>query len=216
MKKTEQFCREILSKIGTKSPKAFTNTVISLSSYEGARSVTELSESPLFHHQYSSIRDGVAGIGADSEGQAEAMSRARLLCWSQLDLSGQSRILLQTDASSIVKAHSSCLEDRQYVKINNNVIRKNQPISVGYPVSLVNASVGKWSLPIDIRRIPSHQSATQCAVEQIGALVQTPPLSDLLVINTLDSGYGNAAYLSEVYAHEGLVNLVRFRYGNRV
>ena len=192
--------------------------VISLSSYESARSVTELSESPLFHHQYSSIRDGIAGIGSDEQEQRESMHIGRTLCLEQMDFSQASRVLLQTDASSIVKAHSRCLEDRQYVKINNNVIRKNQPISVGYPVSLVNISpeVAKWSLPLDIRRIPSGQSATQCAVEQIGELVQVSPLSDLLVVNTLDSGYGNAAYMSPVYAHENLVNLIRFRFGRKV
>ena len=218
MKKTEQFCQEILAKIGTKSPKAFTNTVLSLSSYESGGSVTELSESPLFHHQYSSLRDGIAGIGEDESSQSAAMLRVRELGLNQLSLSGRNRVLLQTDASSVLKAHSSCLADRQYVKINNNVIRKNQPISVGYPISLVNISpgVGKWSIPLDIRRIPSVQSATQCAVEQIGELLQTPPLSELLVINTLDSGYGNATYMSEVYEHENLVNLVRFRHGKKV
>lgn len=217
-KKTKQFCQEILAKIGTKSAKAFTNLIISLSSYEPARSVTELSESPLFHHEYSSIRDGIVGIGSDEEEQRDAMLRGRTMCLDQLDFSDTDRILLQTDASSIVKAHSSCLEDRQYVKINNNVIGKNQPISVGYPISLVNISPGvdKWSLPLDIRRISSDQSAIQCAVEQIGDLVQVAPLSDLLVVNTLDSGYGNAAYMSPVYGHENLVNLVRFRFGKKV
>ena len=218
MKKTEQFCQDIVANIGTKNAKAFTNVVISLSSYDSARSITELSESPLFHHQYSSIRDGIAGVGAEEEEQKEAMIRGRTLCLEQLDFSQTSRVLLQTDASSIVKAHSRCLEDRQYVKINNNVIRKKQPISVGYPVSLVNISpdVDKWSLPLDIRRIHSGQSATECAVEQIGDLVQVAPLSDLLVVNTLDTGYGNAAYMSPVYEHENLVNLVRFRFGKKV
>ena len=91
-----------MSKIGTKSAKAFTNLVISLSSYESARSVTELSESPLFHHQYSSIRDGIAGIGSDEQEQRESMHIGRTLCLEQMDFSQASRVLLQTDASSIV------------------------------------------------------------------------------------------------------------------
>ena len=69
MKKTEQLCQDIVANIGTKNAKAFTNVVISLSSYDSARSITELSESPLFHHQYSSIRDGIAGVGAEEEEQ---------------------------------------------------------------------------------------------------------------------------------------------------
>ena len=218
MKKTEQLCLDILTKIDIKYAKAYTNLVISLGSYEPARSVTELSESPLFHHQYSSIRDGISGIGCDEEEQRSAMKQVRQLGLDQVDFTNRTRILLQTDASSIVKPHSNCLEDRQYVKINNNVISQNQPISVGYPVSLVNISpdVGKWSIPIDMRRIPSTQSATGIAVEQIMELVQEPPLDNLLVINTLDTGYGNAAYMSPVCEAENLVNLVRFRYGKKV
>ena len=152
----------------------------------------------MFHHQYSSIRDGIAGIGCDEVEQRSAMKQVRQLGLEQVDFTNRERILLQTDASSIVKPHSDCLEDRQYVKINNNVISKNQPISVGYPVSLVNISpdAGKWSIPIDIRRIPSTQSATDIAVEQIKELIEEPPLDNLLVINTLDTGYGNAAYMS--------------------
>lgn len=192
--------------------------VISLSSYEAARSITELSESPLFHHQYSSIRDGITGVGADEATQQQTMQQARQICLSEIDFSTSDRILLQTDASSIVKPHSACLEDRQYVKINNNVIAQNAPISVGYPISLVNwsAGVGKWSVPIDIRRIPSDQSATDCAVEQMHDLLKESPFRDLLVINTLDTGYGNTAYLGAVWENINLVNLARFRYGKKV
>ena len=218
MKKTEQFCQELGSKISTRNPKAFTNLVISLSSYESAGSVTELSESPLFHHQYSSIRDAIAGVGEDEEEQSAAMSRIRDMGLSQLSLEEGNRILLQTDASSVVKAHSACLSDRQYVKINNNVITSNKPINVGYPISLVNASVGvdKWSIPLDIRRISSGQSATDCAVDQVKELMKHDELCNCMVINSLDSGYGNASYMGRVYEEENLVNLIRFRHGNKV
>lgn len=218
MKKTEQFCRSILTNIGIKSVKAFTNLVISLSSYESARSVVELSESPVFHHQYSSIRDGIAGIGHTAAEQESSMSQVRDLGLSSIDFSSSTRVLLQTDASSVIKAHSSCLSDRQYVKTNNNVISSNKPISTGYPISLVNISpgVGKWSIPIDICRINSTQSASECAAKQINHLVSQAPLSDLLVINTLDSGYGSPAYLTPVYEQAHLVNIVRFRYGKKV
>jgi len=218
VKRTEQFCRKILSNISIKNAKAFTNLVMSLSSYETARSVVQLSESALFHHEYSSIRDGIHGVSEDELEWENSLRSARTLLLSELDFSGVSRILLQTDASSIEKPHSRCLADRQYVKINNNVIRSNQPISVGYPISLVNlsAGIGKWSLPLDIRRISSDESATACAVRQVGDLIKEPPLSNLLVINTLDSGYGSPSYMSPVYGHENLVNLIRFRYGKKV
>jgi hypothetical protein len=216
--KTKQLCHKILANIGTKSAKAFTNLVISLSSDENARSVVELSESPLFHHQYSSIRDAIAGVGKDESEQSQTMETGRAIVLSELDLPADCRVLLQTDASSIVKAHSDCLEDRQYVKTNNNVIRKNQPISIGYSISLVNMSpgAGKWSIPLDIRRVNSEQTASECAVEQMEALITDEPLSKCFIINTLDTGYGSPAYLGAVYGYTHLVNLIRFRHGKKV
>ena len=79
MIKTKQFCHKILANIGTKSAKAFTNLVISLSSDEKSRSVVELSESPLFHHQYSSIRDAIAGVGKDESEQRQSMITGRAI-----------------------------------------------------------------------------------------------------------------------------------------
>ena len=218
MKTTKQFCHKILANIGTKNAKAFTNTVISLSSYEKAQTVVQLSESPLFHHQYSSLRDGIAGVGSTAEEQRATMKLSRQLALSELDFPKGKRVLLQTDASSMIKAHSRCLPDRQYVKINNNVIRKNQPISIGYPVSLVNLSpeVGKWSIPIDVRRVDSSQSAAECAVEQIEEIISEEPLSNCFIVNTLDTGYGNPNYLCPVYEHKNLANLVRFTHGRKV
>jgi len=218
VQKTKQLCHKILANIGTKYAKAFTNLVISLSSDEKARSVVELSESPLFHHQYSSIRDAIVGVGKDESEQRQTMLTGREIVLSELDLPAGSRVLLQTDASSIVKAHSDCLEDRQYVKTNNNVIHKNQPISIGYSVSLVNMSpgIGKWSIPLDIRRVTSDQTASECAVEQMEALITQEPLSKCFIINTLDSGYGSPSYLNPVHSHAHLVNLIRFRHGKKI
>jgi len=80
VKKTtsEQFCHDLL-KLDIYYVKAFTNTSIALSSYDSAQSVVELSESPLFHHQYSSLRDGIYGVGKNEKEQAKTMASVRSL-----------------------------------------------------------------------------------------------------------------------------------------
>ncbi len=218
---SEQFCHDLLN-LDIKYAKAFTNTSMALASYESAQSVVELSESPLFHHQYSSLRDGIHGVSQTQEEQVKAMAQVRSLGLAHLDYTKEEWLIFQTDASGVKKAYSYCLADRQYIKTNNNVIKTNKPITVGYPISLVNVSIpplsNKWSVPLSIKRISSTQNAVDCAVEQVSDILTEPAL-DLAtqsVINSLDSGYGCARYLAPMYAHENLVNIVRFRYGNKV
>lgn len=223
MKETtsEQFCHDLL-KLDMKYAKAFTNTSIALSSYEPAQSVVQLSESPLFHHQYSSLRDGIDGVGQNEEEQSKTMASVRSLGLQQISYDQEEWLLFQTDASGVSKAHSECLEDRQYIKIANNVIKTNKPIGIGCPISLVNVSIppldNKWSLPISIKRITSSQSAVECAVEQVDELLQEPDLELSLqsIVNSLDSGYGCPNYIEPTYKHENLVNIIRFRYGKKI
>lgn len=219
---SEQFCQDILKSLDIKYAKAFTNTAMALASQTFAHSVVELSESPLFHHQYSSLRDGITGIGKTLSEQNAVMSAIRALGLAHLAYEPTDWLVFQTDATSIVKAHSDCLADRQYIKIANNVIKSNKPISIGYPVSLVNVSCpvlsNKWSVPISIKRISSIQSAVDCAVAQVQEILEEEALQlvEQSLINTLDSGYGCAAYLAPTYEHKNLVNIVRFRYGKKV
>ncbi len=223
MKKTtsEQFCHDLL-KLDIYYVKAFTNTSIALSSYDSAQSVVELSESPLFHHQYSSLRDGIYGVGKNEKEQARTMASVRSLGLNQITYAKEDWLLFQTDASGVTKAHSECLEDRQYIKIANNVIKTNKPISIGYPISLVNVSVpplsNKWSLPVSIKRITSTQSAVECAVEQVDELLIEEDLElwNQSVVNSLDSGYGAPNYIASTYKHKNLVNIIRFRYGKKI
>lgn len=228
---SEQFCQDLLE-LDIKYAKAFANTVIALSSYEDTKSVVGLSESPLFLHQYSSIRDGIHGVGLDEEEQSATMDSITELglkyLWKKKSYDADDWLILQTDASGVKKGHSSCLKERQYIKISNNVIHTNKPISVGYPISLVNVSIpplsNKWSLPLNICRISSSQSAVECSVEQVNELICDKPkegekrglLCNSRIINTLDSGYGCPAYISPTFKYEKLVNIIRFRYGKKV
>jgi hypothetical protein len=85
---------------------------------------------------------------------------------------------------------------------------------------LVNISEGaaKWSLPLSAERVGVHQTASEKALEQWRQLLSHPELglSECLCLNTLDSKYGNAAYLAPAFEHGNLVNLARFRAGMKV
>ena len=129
-------------------------------------------------------------------------------------------VLLQTDTSPVGKAHSPTLPERGYIAVPNNVIPGNKPLDIGYDISFINLSEPstKWSLPLSVGRVGKNETASQKALDQIGDLLSHPDLglSGQLVVNTLDSKYGNAAYLAPAFKHDNLVNIVRMRSGIKV
>lgn len=57
----ESFCHSILQLEVGKS-KALANLVMALASNDASNSVTDLSRSPCYHYQYSSISDSIRGL----------------------------------------------------------------------------------------------------------------------------------------------------------
>ncbi|MEM9078967.1 MAG: transposase [Bacteroidota bacterium] len=203
--------------------KATVNLIMALASCLEARSPTELSESPLYQYEYSSISKAMADLAHNSEERSQIQSLFRQFCFSHFaseSLSDQTRLILQTDTTSIIKAHSPTLLNRTHVPIPNNKIKGNKPIDIGYEASFINLSMpeGKWSLPLDIDRVRSDETASQRALAQLQVLLSQTELglSNYLCLNTLDSKYGNAAYLASAFEHDNLVNLTRFRAGMKV
>lgn len=219
--KSERFCHEILN-LKIRRCSATANLIMAIASYEGARSPTELSESPVFHHQYGSITKAVSDLARGPTERAEVQKEAQSLYMRYFSEPGAAlgRKVFQTDTSPVEKAHSPTLPDRTYIAVPNNVIPGNKPLSIGYEVSFVNLSEGatKWSLPLSAGRVGVHQTASEKALEQWGQLLSHPELglSECLCLNTLDSKYGNAAYLAPAFKHQGLVNLARFKAGMKV
>jgi len=196
---------------------------MALASCIEARSPTELSESPLYQYEYGSISKAIADLARNETERTDVQSLFRRFCFSQFapaSLCTANRLVLQTDTTPLIKAHSSTLPDRTYVAIANNQIKGNKPVNIGYECSFINLSVpqGKWSLPLDIGRVSVQQTASQKALAQLKALFGQAELglSKYLCLNTLDSKYGNAAYLCAAFEHDHLVNLTRFRSGMKV
>ena len=106
---------------------------MALSSYQNAESIVELSLSPLYHYQFSSIYKVTTGLSKDIKEHQLVKDKILDLCLAYASRS--KRISLQTDATPIEKKYSSTLEERQYINIPNTVIKGNKPITIGYPLS---------------------------------------------------------------------------------
>ena len=218
-KTSESFC-QVLLELDINHAKALANLVMSLASNKEAHSVVELANSPLYHYQYSSICDAINGLCLNSTEYESVSKKIRQFCVSFLNLPSDKTYRFNSDSSTLLKAFSPTLKDRSLVHIPNNMISGNKPLSVGYRNSTITLSeYDGWQLTLSMQRIGIHQTATECLLEQLKGLFEDPKLpfqqADLL-INRLDSGYGNPQYLSPSYAHDKLVSIARLRQGQKI
>lgn len=75
-------------------------------------------------------------------------------------------------------------------------------VTIGYPYSLLEWCAephSSWSLPLDVRRIPSEKSAQEVGAEQVQALAALrADCREALDIVPADGKYGNAGFLGQV------------------
>ena len=76
-KGVKQFCHSILQ-MPVEKNKAIANLVMGLSSQTFAKSVVEISLSPCYHYQYSSISDAINAIFESQGMEEEKIATARL------------------------------------------------------------------------------------------------------------------------------------------
>jgi hypothetical protein len=105
------------------------------------------------------------------------------------------------DGSPWPRPRSRVLDDRQYVYQASSDVNGGT-VTVGYPYSLLEWCAephSSWSLPVDVRRVPSTQTAQEVGAEQIQALAQARiAYSEVLDIIAADGKYGNAGFLRSV------------------
>ena len=190
--------------------------MMALASFRDARSVVGLSNSPVFHHQFSSVFKAIAGLAKNKQELKwiRKLFRQHRLKYFPLG----ARNYLQTDVVNIFRQHSPCLKGRQYRHKANNVIAGNQPLGIGFGFSFVNLAdfQSSWSLPLEVRRIASNEDEILVAVEQIRRICASEEFIRSLNINAADSSYGVAKYISQVSSISNLVNIIRLRHGNKV
>ena len=93
----------------------------------------------------------------------------------------------------------------------------------GYKVNFTHLHLAKgWSLPVAMDVVCPEDSTKNdsilLAVRQLEILLTDDklPFSSAYCVNNADSGFGNAKFLSPLYAQKQLVNIVRLRGGMKV
>jgi hypothetical protein len=105
------------------------------------------------------------------------------------------------DGSPWPRPRSRTLDDRQYVYQASTDVNGGT-VTIGYPYSLLEWCAephSSWSLPVDVRRVSSTQTAQEVGAEQIGALAEARAgCLEALDIVPADGKYGNAGFLRAV------------------
>ncbi len=185
-----------------------------LCSTPNARSVVELSLSPHFKHQYSSLYKAIAEVD-----------------WTKLDLatlvgpylarpSKRRYWLIGMDGTPQKRQFASTLSDRGYIYYPNPVGR-NKPIAIGHEYSTVALlpelgpqMAPSWVTPLATQRIRTTDDKELVGATQVNTLLANPqmPWDGDLVVAVGDSRYSKPAYLHAVHQDQAnLVTVVKVR-----
>ena len=211
---------------------ALMDLIDALSSTPNARSVVELSLSPFFRREYSSVHDAIACLLQPTEPEKTAEERrafeqkwVRMIAPYLPEPQKRRFWLFGTDVVPIPRPFARTLAERTFVH-QPNTLRGNKPVTIGHDYSHLvlfpektNADAPPWAVPMIVRRVHSDEKATGVGAEQIDALMkdETLPFHDELCVHVADSLYSAVTYLGPVAVqeHKNLVNVVRSR-ANRV
>jgi len=195
-----------------------------LSGSPHARSVVELSQSPLFRRAYSSITDAIDQFFQASQSECAEAKRA---AWNKtlaqligryLPAPQQRRFwLLGTDVVPVSRPFARTLKDRSFV-YQPNPVGSNKPVTIGHHYSVLAFLPEKgqpadppWVVPLNVQRVQSHATARVVGAEQLKTLLEdaTQPFHAALCVQVADSAYSGASYLGRVGAQRNLVCVTR-------
>lgn len=219
----QQF-REELYQLLEARPDALLDLLDALSGSPNARSVVELSLSPLFRREYSSITDAIDQFfqasqpdHAEAERQARNKELAQLI-GRYLPAPQQRRFwLLGTDVVPVARPFAQTLEDRSFV-YQPNPVGSNKPVTIGHQYSVVAYLPEKgppdnppWVVPLSVQRVQSRAKARVVGAEQLQTLLQdeTQPFQAVWCVHVADSAYSGAGYLGRIGAQRNLVSITR-------
>jgi hypothetical protein len=189
-----------------------------------AHSVVELSLSPLFRREYSSISDAIDHVfqpsspeKADEERWVWKKELARLIGRCLPAPRHRPFWLLGTDGVPIPRPFALTLADRTFV-YQPNLVGGNKPVTIGHQYSVVTflpekerADDPPWVVPLHVRRVRSGEKATVIGAEQLTTLLEdeAQPFHEGLCVHVADSTYSAVDYLGRVGSHRNLVSVVR-------
>lgn len=174
----QQF-RQDLYNIFPSRADALMDLVDALASHTTARSVVELSLSPLFQRAYSSVYDAIEHFFVPTSPETAAAERrvqeqelVRLIAPVLPAPETRAYWLLGVDVTYAPRPFAQTLADRTFVH-QPNTIRGNKPVTIGHDYSVVaflpekeQPAASVWAVPLIVRRVQSHETANQVAAEQ--------------------------------------------------
>jgi hypothetical protein len=187
-----EFRQAVYTRIFQKRRDALFDTLDALLSGGTLASFAYISQSERFQRKWPSL------YAAVEDGEVDTQALRDLLV-KQLPQKGICTFPL--DDSSWPRPRSRVLPDLQYVYQASSDVDGGH-ITVGYPYSLLEWCAEphtSWSLPLDVRRISSQETAQDVGVEQIQALAEArKDCLNALDIVAADGKYGNGRFLSRV------------------
>lgn len=140
-----------------------------LASNTTARSVVELSLSPFFRREYSSITDGMDNFFQARDQEQDGAKRRE---WEQklVKVIGPYLIppqkrkywLFGVDVTSLPRPYAGKLADRTYV-YQPNTLKGNKPVNIGHQSSVLawlpekDKGEPSWVVPLIVRRVTSQE-----------------------------------------------------------
>jgi hypothetical protein len=197
-----------------------------LSGNERARSPVEVSLHPLFQRQYSALYKAIATAYQESElplCNLLAQQQGQMILEQVIPTAGaQQYTVFGIDETANERLYARCLSDRQHIH-RSTVVPGQLPISVGHNYSMMsvmppaeNDSWSHWSLPFNVQRVSSVESAITVAHQQVAELYRAPIAAQIpLKVLTVDSRYPTPEFLSGLVSYPDLVVIARVR-RNRV
>jgi hypothetical protein len=214
-----QFRLQLYQKHFNKRDDSLMDLVDALASNTQARSVVELSISPLFRRDYNSLFKAIAQYQPVWVHQNLAQLAAPYLPPPQ----GRPFWLLGVDVTAYSRPYALRLADRGYV-YQPNPVRINQPVTIGHQYSTVcllpdraQQESHHWVVPLSTKRVVKWDDQQRVGSEQIRLLLEDDllPWANQLCAEVADSSYGKPAYLSANRDKANFISIVRVR-SNRV
>ena len=189
---------------------------MALASFKSAKSVAQLSESPVYHYQYSSLTAAATNLAKTDKAREERRKSLQKLFLERFGVKPVRD--WQSDGVSLLREHSKCLKDLQYVYKANAVIPGNKPVGIGYPLLFINLAdfASKWSLPFAVDIVGPETDYVSFAPEKFRVLCSREEFQNVLHVNTADGSFGCPKYLSPTSGIENLASLTRLRHGRKV
>jgi len=214
--KFTQFRQEVYQNF-SRLEDASMDLIDALCSTPNARSVPELSLSPYYRREHTSI---YKAIEKSEMKKSPLHSLAASLIPSPKK---RSFWLFALDATPQKRQFARSLTDRGYIHYPN-AVGSNKPISIGHEYSTVAVLPERrenlsrsWVIPVGVRRIRSDEDKELVGAEQFNAILDDDKelWHDELVVEVGDSRYSKAEYLHAVHKnHPNLISVVKVR-GNR-